>query len=507
MSYTSINISNSDNNFKYIIEYIKDDFNKIGGYSYISSEDQVHIFNDDLDQVYKNNSVVSVKTNPLINTHMPTKAINTSKINIYFPEFSVDTYERGVKYILTVNTWINNKIIYLGSFIINRQDCVAADKIRSFYNEKYYEMLSFEIIDPFDLIFDDKFKDFRVNECGSIVSGGVELNNNSSILNFTFHPITEVDGGGSEYVLLENYIGGQNAINLKEGVSNNLRNSIEVKYDKEIQLYSKLYFNSTYDDNWKGLLEYINETYNTAASKLDILFDFYYVQDDMGVCEYFYGYSNQYDSLVPSNPVADDLVDCTISKDDLNIGADSWENYYIPGMYIICSATIKANDVELLTIMSNKVLITPEVFKYAINTDINGTPINYIELKKINMNDINLNVVNKHINNVIQLDRPKDYKSNIIKPVYYRTRDLNNLVIHPNITENICLNLDKYKYTVDSFILRLEGINFAEISRNPNGVIFKVVGNKLPNTIQNGTYYILNQDSELVSYGKYIYEL
>jgi hypothetical protein len=176
-------------------------------------------------------------------------------------------------------------------------------------------------------------------------------------------------------------------------------------------------------------------------------------------------------------------------------------------MYIICSATIKANDVELLTIMSNKILMTPEVFKYAINTDINGTQINHIELNDINMNNINLNVVNKHINNVIQLDRPKDYKSNIIKPVYYRTRDLNNLVIHPNITENICLNLDKYKYTVDSFILRLEGINFAEISRNPNGVIFKVVGNKLPNTIQNGTYYILNQDSELVSYGKYIYEL
>ena len=46
-----------------------------------------------------------------------------------------------------------------------------------------------------------------------------------------------------------------------------------------------------------------------------------------------------------------------------------------------------------------------------------------------------------------------------------------------------------------------------ETSRNPNGVVFKVIGNSLPNMIQSGTYYILNQDSELISTGKYTYEV
>ena len=75
------------------------------------------------------------------------------------------------------------------------------------------------------------------------------------------------------------------------------------------------------------------------------------------------------------------------------------------------------------------------------------------------------------------------------------------------MNENICINLDQYKHLVKSFILQIEGVKFIEIGRTKSGVVFKVIGNKLPKQIQTGQYYILNQDSDLVTSGKYTYEV
>jgi hypothetical protein len=40
---------------------------------------------------------------------------------------------------------------------------------------------------------------------------------------------------------------------------------------------------------------------------------------------------------------------------------------------------------------------------------------------------------------------------------------------------------------------------------NQYGIIFKVTGNILPQEITEGTYYILDENSELVTKGKYKY--
>lgn len=104
------------------------------------------------------------------------------------------------------------------------------------------------------------------------------------------------------------------------------------------------------------------------------------------------------------------------------------------------------------------------------------------------------------------MERPDDYKANIIKPVFFRSRDLGNLIVHPEVTEQICINLDAYKSKVNSFILQLEGISFPEQGRTAAGVIFKIIGNRLPKSKTSGLYYILSQDSELVTTGKYTYE-
>ena len=120
-----------------------------------------------------------------------------------------------------------------------------------------------------------------------------------------------------------------------------------------------------------------------------------------------------------------------------------------------------------------------------------------------NMIIYNINAVNKTENVIRAIDATNDVKSNIIQPVFYKTRDLSNIVIHSDVTENICLNLDNYKSKVKMFYLKIEDVIFPEIGRTNAGVVFKVIGDKFATTLTSGTYYILNESSEVVTYGGY----
>lgn len=115
-------------------------------------------------------------------------------------------------------------------------------------------------------------------------------------------------------------------------------------------------------------------------------------------------------------------------------------------------------------------------------------------------------VINKTVQQVTNLSNKTDSRAGIVQPVFIRTRDLASIVVHPAVTENICINLDAYKSSVNKFMIRIEDCTFKEYGRTSAGVIFKVVGNQLSGTLKEGTYYILNQDEELVTTGKYQYE-
>ena len=123
------------------------------------------------------------------------------------------------------------------------------------------------------------------------------------------------------------------------------------------------------------------------------------------------------------------------------------------------------------------------------------------------MHVYNINAVNKIEQKIVQLNRPENSKSNIVLPVFFKTRDLNDLILHPSVTETICINLDSFKSKVESFIIQIEGCDFKEIGRTNNGILFKIVGGSLPKQKHSGLYYILNQKSELISSGKYTYVL
>ena len=177
----------------------------------------------------------------------------------------------------------------------------------------------------------------------------------------------------------------------------------------------------------------------------------------------------------------------------------SW-NDYLDGLIILCCVNIYYGD-NTITMFSNEIPVTKEVYKYLINNDI---PTN-INLNRVNMNNYRIDIVNKVEKKIIEVEGISGSKSNIVKPVFIRTHDANNIKLHPSVTENICVNLDLYKASVEVFYIKIEDVEFSEIARTSNGVIFKVIGNKLANEVTSGTYYILNENHELVTTGNYVY--
>jgi hypothetical protein len=102
---------------------------------------------------------------------------------------------------------------------------------------------------------------------------------------------------------------------------------------------------------------------------------------------------------------------------------------------------------------------------------------------------------------VVSVERPNDYKSNIVKPIFVKVQDAGAIRLHRSVTENISINLDAYKNKVNAFVLKIGDMNFYEIGRINSGIIFKVIGTNLPDV--DGFYYILNENGELVTTGKY----
>lgn len=462
MSFTNINILNKEHTFKYVLEY---------------KENEVEVSNTIPTSNWKwNNNVWEPSlSNEDFSSYIPSN-IKLSNVTLYFPDYSVDTYENGLKYALTINTWINDKYVELGSFIISRNDCEAADTIKTFYNQKYYEKYTVTIINPKSIVYDDEWKEWREKVCGVDVKG-YELNNTGSIINFSLHPVIN---SGDIYTKVETYDGGQNAINLSKFDSL----SYNIKFNDNLEFEGNVSYNEAYSKNLSGFKEYLKETYNITDA-VELIYEFY-IQDKEDLF---------FREVIPNND-----INIVLLRKDIDIFTN-WVDFK-PGLVLNGTLNVLVGEEVVLTVMSNSINLTQEIFKFLIQD--NGTQ--YVKLSDIIMDIYNINTVNKIQQNIIQVDRPNDYKSNIVKPVYYRTRDIANVVFHPEITENICINLDAYKSSVKSFILRLEGINFGEKARVSSGVIFRINGNYLPKTNKEGIYYILNQDSELITTGKYIYE-
>lgn len=505
MKQTNINITYQDKSFNYLIEYIQDpDYSDIGDLMYtsipqldrldiVSVNDYVYYGND----WYNKDNWASFIGSTYTQDYLPL-TYDKSVIRFNFPEFSPEVYDADVYYMLNINTWINGKYVYLGSKLFSRYDALANETTKFFDSHKYFESIEIPIIDPFDIQYNDRWKDFRVNVCGERIIGkdGSTMNNTGAQLCFTLY-IVESDGNGG-WIKKSNYIGGQNSTNISTNLAEylTLNQSILFDEDKGLVIHEELTFNESYGDD---LRLYLKETYGIEAAKIKyaiVIKDkerVYKGIDENGKENI---YKRQFKKFAQ------------FTKYDINFDGWNdwlyWENEWNTNVSIASSVTFyDDNKNQLLYVIGNEIPLTKEIYKYLIKDEETEK---YIDLKEIDMEIKNYNVVNKVINQIVQFDKPDDSKSNIIQPVFFRVRDIQDLIIHPAVTENICINLDAYKSKVDLFILQIENCVFKQIGANGYGIIFKVIGKNLPNEATSGVYYILNQDGELVTTGKYKYE-
>ena len=423
--------------------------------------------------------------------------VNVSTLNVYFPHYSLETYEKNIFYTLSLKIWIDECEVTIGSFLLNRLNTVASDKPVKFLNQSYYEKLEFTLPDPYYIIYSDEWKLWRLYNIYKPVElftlTGVELqdfinnykepNDNSSNILLQFHPVEKIDG---KYVKLTTYQGGQNTIKFTNEEDQFLNLKLTHNFNisnKSPEIYSELIFNKLYD---KNISKYLNETYNIYNYNINVEL---VVKDDANIYKYISrsGKENIY----------------SFGIDDFCF--ESW-NEYVPGMIFYAIATIQnidefGNVYDMLELRSNEIIITQEIFKFLIKKE--KLSINNINLNTVDMINYKCNIVNKIQKNIIQVDRPSDYKNNIIKPVFFRTSQVDDLQLHTTVIENIAINLDSYKNKVEIFYLNINGVLFQEIGRNNSGVIFKIIGNKLDKSVKSGNYYILNQDQEMVTYGNY----
>lgn len=475
---TNINIVSGDLRFPYIVKYIPgglDDYNEI---TYVMTDGNIE-FESELTRTI--NTWVHQEKFKDFDIQRVNSKIST--IRLYFPTYSVDTHSTNILYALDLCIYLGTHKITLGSFLIDRINALAAPRPEKYQNYDYYECVDLKIVDPYDLIYNDNMSDFR-----SFVKNE-DINNDCTLLQCHLHVVEKHD---QLYRKSTYYDGGQNVMDLSISADNYLLHNIQWHDDKTgVYLSSNILFNSVYNNN---IVEYLIETYKLQNESIKIK---YLLSIDGGLTVSWYEY----------DPETHEITHKYLKSDIKSIDKEwfkSWNNWK-EGFNFVSTAIISEliNDewVDKIILKSNKIPITQDIFSKLLIDDNENINVNEI------FGDMSINVTNIIQQSVVSYDIPNNSKSNIITPVFYRVRDLGNIVIHPVVIENICINLDAYKSKVTSFILQVEGMKFNEIGTTNSGTIFKVIGPSLPTLATSGNYYILSQDGEMITSGKYKYEM
>ena len=506
-----INILSNEQSFPYIIEYSKgmvsaDGHNMTDGDDILwHKENNIVRMFEEHTQYYRNKNDwydASLLYENMVNTYVPAH-VRTSNIKVYIPTHAVSTYIKHIKYAITINTWINGVKIDLGTFMFKPADTYAIPSgVVKRGNNEYYDCIDFDIIDPFYLMYSDDWAEFRHLVCDEPTL----LNNTGSTLYVSLFVVDEYE---NRYVIKDGVIGGGtnfNIANLEDYLTLNLSMSNDphgVRY--------MLSINNEYD--W--LLDYLYETYNLSVSHADIVYELILKSKDSIIIGPTMSYTEQHDNCnkdcryAPNQvmtysyinaiqrPTDEELANGALDRSGLAAFFSNWLNFE-EGWNFVGSLTVYDHEgYELLSLVSNEIPVTQEIF----STFVNGGTKKIIDINDMEINTYN--VVNKIENKIVQLEHPHESKTNIMQPVFFRVKELEVLTLHPVVTENISINLDDYKSKVSRFTLLIEGCRFDQIGANSYGILFKVLANKIPESATAGTYYILDENDELVTTGKY----
>ena len=434
------------------------------------------------------------------------KSLKTKKVRVQFPVYSLskDTDEEE-NFILEVYTYINGVKIMIGCGWITKTDSLTHKCIKRLTNE-YYEYRDIWIIDPLEFCYSDDWANFRENTLGEIHG----TNNTGSLVSFSMTPVTLEEG--NVWLKSINEDGGVNSVMLDTDNDDDMRLRIGFLNDHKYTpcIDTLVTFNPLYD----SIGEYLKETYGMDCERNNIYASWELVVKDE---------ENIWKQVTTEKEIIDMGWKPTkkFTRDEIWFGG--WEEFG-PGMEVKVTLNFYYNihnipeqasledwvpeerDEEfimVLYLMSDGIYLTPDVFKFFIKDDIFNKKINYKNIT--NMKAFNITALNKIEKKIINVERSDNYKSNIIRPVFFRSQQTSSIQIHVDANENIAINLDAYKSKVSSFRLRIGGIDFVEVGRNNSGVIFKIVSSKLPKENYAGTYYIIDGNNEMVTSGAYEY--
>lgn len=475
-----INIKGNNQTFPYLIEYIKDAFNLDDhqiGYTVINND--ICLFDDDVKHFRNKNEWYSTDSLEMDDDYVP-DSVKMSTININIPSHPVTTYIKNIKYCLTANKWINGVKINLGSFIFNPNDtCAIPTGVKKNGQYEYHEYISFSIIDPFELTYSDDWSSFRNEICKEPSN----INNTGSLLQVSLFIVDEYE---NKYLMTEGYTGGTTAFNISK---DNDFLTLGISIDESAL---ELNFNIDVNDSYDSLTDYLNETYGIDADNDSIKYEVVLKSNDEIIEGPTIDFAGESDAgYIKQSYYLLDLL----KTNGIALFFNSWDNYE-HGWNIVASLNVSTENEEFV-IISNALPITQDIFSILVNGGA----------KQININNMTINtynVVNKIENTIVQLERPNESKSNVIQPVFFRTKDSEALTLHPVVTENICINLDDYKSKVEKFILQIDGNLFNQIGANHYGILFKIPANSILPKTTSGTYYILNETKELVTTGKFV---
>ena len=449
-----------------------------------------------------------------------TYTLKKTKVRLYFPQYSADTFNQKCIYILDLSTYLGGREIELGCFKFQRKEALACPPTRFDGMDEYMEYIDFEMPDPYELCYN---KNLRLP---SIIKN-LNIVDNAARLYVSLHI---VDPYGNKYIKKDGWTGTQNNIAVLD--YNGLH--VNLEYEKGVNdLIMNLIFNTAYGSSIK---EYIENVYNFEVTE-KIRWDFVVMDDndiyfewhtttnnsaEMFASDFNNDFNNDFNSIQLLNHV-------NINFDDLrNVDANdffgSWSKWK-EGLYLVGSVSVGASkryyssfdesfddsfgplendNTPVIKAFSNKVPLTKELFAKMLNHNSFPSQIN---LNNVDMNNVTINAINKIEKNVQSITyKTESQKNHMIQPVFYQTREMNSITIHPAVTENISLNLETYKPYVKRFLLQIEGVSFKEIGRTSQGTVFKIMGNMLPKSVTEGTAYVLDQDMNLVTTGKYKYE-
>ena len=506
-----------------------------GEYSYVETPEGIQfIRNQRLIDNFENNDICNVirtvntwtpETRIFSNYYIP-RNIQQRQVTLFIPRYSMESfYDKkfgddqemqlsGIKYIITTYIYIAGIKVVLGSYLFDLGSARATNGKVHYKMDDFQLCVDFNLVDPISITYNDEWLGFRKNICMEPEN----INNTGSVIHIDLDPVIQ-SSEGDYYIRSSEFMGGITSVPFGKKMIDFLHANLEFNGDANITTD----FNEVYSGD---LNLYLAETYGMWEFDEDgniiidngipvprenvIIFELI-IRDKENV---YFETSRMLKSMPEHSICSWTFVKEYIQqpwswyKDGLILqgSVEIYDIMNLPEKYRDNPDEIRDRLSPVVDILTNEIPLNKETYKFLVPTDGSMIHDSTINLNLIDMNEYNVSVVNKVQKQVVQINRPEDYKSNIVRPVFIRTEPLGDITIHPAVSENIAINLNKYKSKVDLFYIRIEGVDFIEIGRTPTSVVFSIDGNLLPNENTEGIAYILDENFKLVITTHYKYE-